>query len=105
MLMNLVEIKNYINGIHTPSQLELELPDLLVSIAAILGENNSYQVRYFTNHTGRELYKKLWHFGLYHLIPGYHDGGFRPRSEVDLINDAAGSTGSQLLAKFVRCGW
>lgn len=102
-LMDLVQLKSYIHSIRTPSELETKLPYILNTIAEIVGEGDSHSYSYYVSHTGRELYRKLWTFDLYHLIPGNHDGGFRPDNSNDIVVKAAEDSNTQLLCKYVVC--
>lgn len=66
-----------IHSIPTPSELNTRFPDFQSRIATILFERPSEE-NYYVNHTGRELFRKLYNYGLEHLITDPYDSGFRP---------------------------
>jgi len=66
-----------IHSVETPSELNSKLSNFESRIAAILSASPD-QKNYYVNHTGRELYRKLYNFGLSHLISYSYDSGFRP---------------------------
>ena len=66
-----------IHSVETPSELNSKLSNFESRIAAILSVSPD-QKNYYINHTGRELYRKLYNFGLTHLISYSYDSGFRP---------------------------
>jgi hypothetical protein len=66
-----------IHSVKTPSELNSRFPEFQSRIAAILFEQPSEE-NYYVNHTGRELFRKLYNYGLEHLITDPYDSGFRP---------------------------
>lgn len=66
-----------IHSVRTPSELNTRFPDFQSRIATILFEHPSEE-NYYVNHTGRELFRKLYNYGLDHLITDSYDSGFRP---------------------------
>lgn len=73
----LPKILQEIHSVKTPSQLNSKLSNFESRIAAILSTSPD-QKNYYINHTGRELYRKLYNFELSHLISYSYDSGFRP---------------------------
>lgn len=66
-----------IHSVLTPSELNTRFPDFQSRIAAVLFDQPSEE-NYYVNHTGRELFRKLYNYGLEHLITDPYDSGFRP---------------------------
>lgn len=66
-----------IHSVSTPSDLNTRFPEFQSRIATILFEQPSEE-NYYVNHTGRELFRKLYNYGLEHLITDPYDSGFRP---------------------------
>lgn len=66
-----------IHSVETPSELNSKLSNFESRISTILSASPD-QKNYYVNHTGRELYRKLYNFGLSHLISYSYDSGFRP---------------------------
>jgi hypothetical protein len=77
----LVSLEMTLSQIHSTKTAQ-ELSDNLSlyksQIKGILDLNIESQSTYYKNHTGRELFRKLYNFGLSHLIPTTYDAGFRP---------------------------
>lgn len=67
-----------IHSISTPDILSAKLSDIRSRINTILSADSS-QTNYYNNHTGRELNRKLYTFGLSSQIVGDYDSGFRPK--------------------------
>lgn len=67
-----------IHSIPTPEILSNKLADIRSRITTILSTDPS-QTNYYKNHTGRELNRKLYTFGLADQIIGDYDSGFRPK--------------------------
>lgn len=104
MIMNLQELNNFIHSLHTKQRLEDEYANILTTLADILDDTDlPWKETYYKSHTGRELYRKLWTYGLKDLMPGDYDGGFRPLSKDDVITAAAAYTDGELLCKYVLC--
>jgi hypothetical protein len=78
--MTLQELLQYIHSIPTPEELELELDSIRTNIDNAITNGDGFQANYYKNHTGRELFRKLYNFGLEHLIFDEYDSGFRPLS-------------------------
>lgn len=66
-----------IHSVPTPSELNTRFPEFQSRIATILFEHPSEE-NYYVNHTGRELFRKLYNYGLEYLITDPYDSGFRP---------------------------
>lgn len=66
-----------IHSVETASELNSKISDFESRISSILSANPD-QKNYYINHTGRELYRKLYNFGLDNLISYSYDSGFRP---------------------------
>lgn len=66
-----------IHSVETPSELNSRFSEFQSRIAAILFEQPSEE-NYYVNHTGREFFRKLYNYGLEHLITDPYDSGFRP---------------------------
>jgi hypothetical protein len=66
-----------IHSVETPSELNSRFSEFQSRIATILFEQPSEE-NYYVNHTGRELFRKLYNYGLEHLITDPYDSGFRP---------------------------
>ena len=77
----LVSLGMTLSQIHS-TKTDQELSDNLSlyksQIKGILDLNIESQSNYYKNHTGRELFRKLYNFNLSHLIPTTYDAGFRP---------------------------
>ena len=78
----LQELLNHIHAIRTPSELNSELNSIKSKINDHISGGDSFQKNYYKNHTGRELFRKLYNYGLPELIPTTYDGGFRPDDET-----------------------
>ena len=78
--MTLQELLQYIHTIPLPEELESEFESIKNELSEILNKNNDFDINYYKNHTGRELFRKLHTFGLDHLIPDDFDSGYRPLS-------------------------
>ena len=77
----LVSLEMTLSQIHstkTAQELSDNLSVYKSQIKGILDLNIESQSTYYKNHTGRELFRKLYNFGLSHLIPTTYDAGFRP---------------------------
>lgn len=83
--MNVHQLVNHIHSIPTPELLSSEF-DFIKNQVALLINKGEFQVNYFKNHIGRELFRKLYNFGLSNLIKGEYDSGFRP-IDLDFISD------------------
>jgi len=66
-----------IHSVETPSELNSRFPEFQSRIATVLFEQPSEE-SYYINHTGRELFRKLYNYGLEYLITDPYDSGFRP---------------------------
>lgn len=66
-----------IHSVETASELNSKISDFESRISSILSASPD-QKNYYINHTGRELYRKLYNFGLDNLISYSYDSGFRP---------------------------
>ena len=78
MADTLPKLLQEIHSIPTPNLLSSKLADIRSRITAILIADPS-QNNYYSNHTGRELNRKLYNFGLSNDIVGEYDSGFRPK--------------------------
>ncbi len=81
--MSLQNINKRIHSVATPSEMSSKLAALKSEIKTELLANGDDQERYYKNHTGRELYRKLSNFGMSSEITSIgdsHDGGFRPKT-------------------------
>jgi hypothetical protein len=78
----LQELLNHIHTIRTPSELNSELNSIKSKINDHISGGDSFQKNYYKNHTGRELFRKLYNYGLSELIPTTYDGGFRPDDQI-----------------------
>lgn len=77
----LVSLEMTLSQIHstkTAQELSDNLSVYKSQIKGILDLNIESQSTYYKNHTGRELFRKLYNFDLSHLIPTTYDAGFRP---------------------------
>jgi len=72
-----------IHSTSTPNELQLNFENFQSRISAIL-YSNPLEYSYYSNHTGRELYRKLYNFGLNNLITTPYDSGFRPDPKSSL---------------------
>ncbi len=77
--MTLQELNNQIHAVRDQSEMASKLTSFKNNIktSLVAGESESY----YMNHTGRELYRKLSHFGMESEITTIgddHDDGFRP---------------------------
>jgi hypothetical protein len=73
-----------IHSVATPSELDVQFPDFQSRIALIL-LNDISQENYYVNHTGRELFRKLYNYDLKNLITDSYDSGFRPDSATGIM--------------------
>ena len=78
--MTLQELNNKIHIISTPSELSSELSSIIQDIKTALTAQDSFSISYYTNHTGRELHRKLYNFGMMDQIQDEYDSGFRPQT-------------------------
>jgi len=78
--VTLQELNNKIHTIATPIELSLELPSIIQDIKTALTIQDSFSISYYTNHTGRELHRKLYNFGMIDQIQDELDSGFRPQT-------------------------
>lgn len=78
--MTLQELLQHIHSIPLPEELQNELNSLKSEITNAIADGSDFNINYYQNHTGRELFRKLNNFGLSHLIYDEHDSGFRPLS-------------------------
>lgn len=78
--MDLVELNNRIHSA-TKSELQSNLSTWKSNIKSILLANRTEDELYYKNHTGRELFSKLYNFGMTSeltAINDTYDAGFRP---------------------------
>lgn len=78
--MDLVELNNKIHSA-TKAELQSNLSTWKNSIKTILLANRVEDEIYYKNHTGRELFSKLYNFGMTSeltAINDTYDAGFRP---------------------------
>lgn len=80
---SLPKLLQEIHSISTPNELQLNFENFQSRISAIL-YSNPFEYSYYSNHTGRELYRKLYNFGLNNLITTSYDSGFRPNPKSSL---------------------
>lgn len=73
----LPELLQEIHSVSTRSELNTRFDEFQSRIATVLFEHPSEE-NYYVNHTGRELFRKLYNYGLEHLITDPYDSGFRP---------------------------
>jgi len=78
--VTLQELNNKIHTISTPSELSLKLSSIIQDIKTALTAQDSSSISYYTNHTGRELHRKLYNFGMIDQIKDEYDSGFRPQT-------------------------
>lgn len=76
-----MDLQELNNAIHSASKTELQanLATWKSQIKSILTTATEEQEHYFTNHTGRELFRKLYNFDLAAEIKDEYDSGFRPQ--------------------------
>ena len=79
----LSKILQEIHSVATCDELNSRFPEFQSRIASILFEN-PWQENYYINHTGRELFRKLYHCDLQHLITDPYDSGFRPILDTEI---------------------
>ena len=77
-----MDLQELNNAIHSANKAELQtnLATWKSEIKSILTTATEEQENYFINHTGRELFKKLYESNLSSEIKDDHDSGFRPIS-------------------------
>jgi len=78
--MDLVELNNKIHSA-TKAELQSNLSTWKNSIKTVLSANRVEDEIYYKNHTGRELFSKLYNFGMtteLTAINDTYDAGFRP---------------------------
>lgn len=80
---SLPKLLQEIHSTSTPNELQLNFENFQSRISAIL-YSNPLEYSYYSNHTGRELYRKLYNFGLNNLITTSYDSGFRPNPKGSL---------------------
>lgn len=76
--ISLEDTLSEIHSTETPQDLSDNFNNFKTQIEAQLSSNVPSRVLYYRNHTGRELFRKLYNFGLSDLIPTTYDSGFRP---------------------------
>ena len=81
--MDLVELNNRIHSA-TKSELQSNLSTWKSDINTILLTGTERDEHYFINHTGRELFRKLYNFDLAAEIKDEYDSGFRPQRKSKL---------------------
>ena len=88
---SLPKLLQEIHSTSTPNELQLNFENFQSRISAIL-YSNPLEYLYYSNHTGRELYRKLYNFGLNNLITTSYDSGFRPNPKSSLWLPSEAST-------------
>lgn len=81
--LSLQSINKKIHSVATPTEMNSKLAGFKSEIKTELLANGDDQERYYKNHTGRELYRKLDNFGMSSeitTIGDNYDGGFRPKT-------------------------
>jgi hypothetical protein len=103
--MTLQELNNEIHIIRTPDEMAFRLDTLKTYIRNILILGYIHDQEYFRNHTGRELIRKLYYFGMESEIPAItssYDSGFRPLS-IDEAKQSPSGEGVEEVAVFREC--
>ena len=83
---SLQELLNRVHAIRTPDSLSSQHTALFNEIKQAVKQQEDIGANgknYYYNHTGRELYRKLFNYGLSELISTSYDSGFRPDA-IDL---------------------
>lgn len=75
--MNLHELNNLIHSA-TKTELQTNFAAWKNALKTIVMTGNDFDKSYYSNHTGRELFRKLYNFGLSADIYDAYDSGFRP---------------------------
>ncbi len=81
--MTLQELNREIHSIRTPAEMSANLATFKSEIKTILVAGGIEEESYYVNHTGRELFRKLYNFNMVaelNAIGDTYDGGFRPTS-------------------------
>ena len=85
-MLSLQQLLNKVHAIRTPDSLSSQHTALFNEIKKAVKhqeESGANGKNYYYNHTGRELYRKLFNYGLSELISTPYDSGFRPET-IDL---------------------
>lgn len=74
---NLPNLLQEIHSVKTANEMASKFDDFRSRIALLI-YTNPRETNYYRNHTGRELFRKLYNFGLSNLMTDTYDSGFRP---------------------------